>query len=336
MSSCALHTSGLSLAGRLSSARGQRKAIAVPEGPKSTVQATASLQSRGQLGRRQVSVRPLRVAEVVRPVDEAEERPTEERFLDVHAILSDFNPLKESHLLRWEDSDDEDGAVQAELPVAGAWEDDSSGYQGLEYQPSWIDYRDGSESDDPEALRGAPGAYKALAAVMPELGEDIDSQSMGTLQAGGLPGAPAPSAYSPEAGFQEISVVELEERLATGQFSLLLDVRSPPEYDSGHIAGATNLPLDPDLSAAVRGGSLDEFRERPIAVVCGSGMRSGQATVRLTKVFGFTNVTNVTGGMRAWASEGLPVQGQPVRSGGGCGCGGGGGGGGGCKSKQAD
>jgi rhodanese-related sulfurtransferase len=129
---------------------------------------------------------------------------------------------------------------------------------------------------------------------------------------------------------QEISAVELEERLATGQFSLLLDVRTREEYDSGHIAGAVNLPLNTDLSSTVRSGSLDEFRDRPVAVICGTSTRSGQATVRLTKVFGFSNVVNVTGGMQAWERGGLPVQ-RPVRSGGSCGCGSSGGGGGGCK-----
>lgn len=122
--------------------------------------------------------------------------------------------------------------------------------------------------------------------------------------------------------------------MATGQFSLLIDVRSQQEFDGGHVDGATHLSMDPDLSAAVRAGSLDEFRDRPVAVICGSGMRSGQATVRLTKVYGFTNVTNVTGGMMAWTREGLPVKVNQQRSG--CGCGSsGGGGGGGCGSKQA-
>lgn len=64
----------------------------------------------------------------------SEERQSEERFLDVQQILSKFNPLTENHLLVWEDSDDEDGAVQAELPITNSWED-SSEYRGLEHQP---------------------------------------------------------------------------------------------------------------------------------------------------------------------------------------------------------
>jgi rhodanese-related sulfurtransferase len=49
------------------------------------------------------------------------------------------------------------------------------------------------------------------------------------------------------------------------------------------IAGAVNVPLDV-LSDAVRAGQLDEFIDGHVAVVCASGQRSAQATVRLSKV----------------------------------------------------
>lgn len=83
------------------------------------------------------------------------------------------------------------------------------------------------------------------------------------------------------------------------------------------------MPLD-QLSEAVRGGQLDDFILGSIAVVCASGQRSAQATVRLSKVFGFQNVSNVAGGMAAWQ-----YMQSEMGSGasGGCGCGGGGGGG---------
>ena len=45
-----------------------------------------------------------------------------------------------------------------------------------------------------------------------------------------------------------------------------------------------------------------------LAVVCAGGVRSAQATVRLSKVFGFRGVASVRGGMAAWAAEGLPMQ----------------------------
>lgn len=88
------------------------------------------------------------------------------------------------------------------------------------------------------------------------------------------------------------------------------------------IPTAVNVPLDM-LSDAVRAGQLDPYHSSSIAVVCASGQRSAQATVRLSKVFGFSNVVNVTGGMSAWQSMQAGLSG----SGGGCGCGGNGSGG---------
>ena len=67
-----------------------------------------------------------------------------------------------------------------------------------------------------------------------------------------------------------------------------------------------------NLSSAVRSGRLDEWRggkgaQQGMAVVCAGGSRSAQATVRLTKVFGFSQVASLKGGMAAWGVEGLPI-----------------------------
>ncbi|KAG2450054.1 hypothetical protein HYH02_000158 [Chlamydomonas schloesseri] len=241
----------------------------------------------------------------------------QERTIDVSTMLEDWNPLTGSHLMAWgSDSDDEDASQLLELPAAGlapeyapSWEDAVLG-GGLESQP-WIDYRYDSDGEEVGvAVRpGARAGEAAAAAAGPS------------------------SAYSAEAGFQELPPHELAERLATGQVALVLDVRSRAEWEAeGHIAGAVCLPLDPELSQAVRAGELDEYRTRPVVVVCGSGRRSAQAAVRLSKVFGFKNVTNAAGGMAAWQAAGGQVQRAPPRPAGGsgtggCGCGGSGGGG---------
>lgn len=125
------------------------------------------------------------------------------------------------------------------------------------------------------------------------------------------------SAYSVESGFQEMTAEELSGALQQQAIPLLLDVRSGAEFSSGHVQGAQNISLD-TLSNAVKEGRLDEYKDKPVAVMCQSGMRSSQATVRLTKVLGFQNVTNVKGGVEAWMLADL----QLVTSGsGGCGCG---------------
>lgn len=136
------------------------------------------------------------------------------------------------------------------------------------------------------------------------------------------------SAYSSEAGFRELSAQELSVAVsAGGLIDLLLDVRSHAEFAAGPtIPTAVNIPLDM-LSDAVRAGQLDPYHTSSIAVVCASGQRSAQATVRLSKVFGFSNVSNVAGGMAAWQALMGAEGGGGDGGGGGCGCGGGGSGG---------
>ena len=79
--------------------------------------------------------------------------------------------------------------------------------------------------------------------------------------------------------------------------AVLVDVREPDEYASGHVPGSVNLPLSrirdaervlPDLSA-------------PLFVYCLSGGRSGRATAVLTEM-GYTAVTNI-GGISSYHGE---------------------------------
>lgn len=115
------------------------------------------------------------------------------------------------------------------------------------------------------------------------------------------------SAYSPEQGFKEMDVDELNRCLNTNGISLLLDVRTQEEFVDGHVPGAKNVPLD-ELSAKVREGKLDEYKDKAIAVICQMGSRSAQATVRLSKVLLFTDVTTVKGGTNEWIARGYPVE----------------------------
>lgn len=59
-----------------------------------------------------------------RPAKDAAPRTSSpERFIDVSSLLSDFNPLKESHLVRWSDSDDEYDAMIETVELPQAWEE---------------------------------------------------------------------------------------------------------------------------------------------------------------------------------------------------------------------
>jgi NADPH-dependent 2,4-dienoyl-CoA reductase/sulfur reductase-like enzyme/rhodanese-related sulfurtransferase len=76
----------------------------------------------------------------------------------------------------------------------------------------------------------------------------------------------------------------------------LLDVREPLEFNSGHVAGATNIPL-PSLRAR-----LNELpRDKEIAVYCGVGQRSYYAT-RILKQNGFS-AKNISGGITSYKQQ---------------------------------
>jgi rhodanese-related sulfurtransferase len=77
---------------------------------------------------------------------------------------------------------------------------------------------------------------------------------------------------------------DITEKLKEGAF--LVDVRSPQEFDGGHVKGSVNIPLDRVAN------SLEKFKNKKnIIVFCRSGNRSSQAKSILEKN-GFTNVTN--------------------------------------------
>jgi rhodanese-related sulfurtransferase len=100
-----------------------------------------------------------------------------------------------------------------------------------------------------------------------------------------------------------ISVKDLASRLESDKSLMVLDVRSPEEYtQDGHVAGSVLIPL-PEL--AMR---LNEVpKDRPIACFCRSGNRS-QVACDMLRQQGYTNVTNVLGGIGAWRGANLPTE----------------------------
>lgn len=79
--------------------------------------------------------------------------------------------------------------------------------------------------------------------------------------------------------------------------AVLLDVRTPKEYQGGHIPGSRNVPLQilgtEDIVTAPK--------DAPLFVYCHSGARSGQA-VRILAQQGYSNVKNI-GGMAAYKGK---------------------------------
>ncbi|HSU76183.1 MAG TPA: rhodanese-like domain-containing protein [Burkholderiales bacterium] len=87
--------------------------------------------------------------------------------------------------------------------------------------------------------------------------------------------------------------------------AVILDVRDPAEFAAGHVLGARNVPLA-RLDAPAP--DLLKRKERPVIVYCdGRGDRAGKAAAALKKA-GFTRVTHLSGGIKAWQDAGLPLE----------------------------
>jgi rhodanese-related sulfurtransferase len=87
---------------------------------------------------------------------------------------------------------------------------------------------------------------------------------------------------------------------------LLLDVRAAADFtgEQGHIAGATNIPLEDLTNRLVE---LADDLERPIALVCRTDRRSAKAAALLARR-GFGEVHVIEGGMTAWLASGWPAE----------------------------
>jgi adenylyltransferase/sulfurtransferase len=95
----------------------------------------------------------------------------------------------------------------------------------------------------------------------------------------------------------ETSVEDLKALIDSKKKFILLDVREPFEWDIARIEGATLIPLG---ELASRLGELNPADE--IVVQCKSGGRSARA-VEFLQENGFSHVSNLVGGILAWADR---------------------------------
>ncbi|MBQ2873370.1 MAG: rhodanese-like domain-containing protein [Bacilli bacterium] len=77
--------------------------------------------------------------------------------------------------------------------------------------------------------------------------------------------------------------------------AIVIDVRSNDEYDTGHIEGSINIPVD-------NINSVNYNKDTTIIVYCATGMRSSNAAETLISL-GYTNVYNLDGGLINWGFE---------------------------------
>jgi rhodanese-related sulfurtransferase len=84
---------------------------------------------------------------------------------------------------------------------------------------------------------------------------------------------------------------------------ITLDVRTPGEFNEGHIEGAQLIDFQ---SGNFENEIATLDKSKTYAVYCRSGSRSGQA-VKVMSDAGFTSVYNLNGGVIDWAGAGLPL-----------------------------
>jgi rhodanese-related sulfurtransferase len=84
----------------------------------------------------------------------------------------------------------------------------------------------------------------------------------------------------------------------------LIDIREPNEYVAGHLGDSRNIPAG---SLAERATELEPFKDKPLILICQSGMRSSAARSTLAKL-GFLKVHTLDGGVAAWSEAGLPLK----------------------------
>ena len=103
--------------------------------------------------------------------------------------------------------------------------------------------------------------------------------------------------------YQDLNAKQFYEMIQKEKDVIILDVRTPQEYQEGHISNAINIPVQ------ILGQQLDKlnnFKDKKILVYCRSGNRSAIASQILDRA-GFKNVYNLKGGLLEWKASGLPL-----------------------------
>jgi rhodanese-related sulfurtransferase len=84
---------------------------------------------------------------------------------------------------------------------------------------------------------------------------------------------------------------------------LLIDVRTPKEFQECRISGAANIDIKSDLFNE-EAGKID--RNVPVYLYCRAGVRSDKAAKRMAEL-GFENVYDLDDGILGWRDEGYPI-----------------------------
>lgn len=95
-----------------------------------------------------------------------------------------------------------------------------------------------------------------------------------------------------------MNAINLQEQIRNGAVQVV-DVRTGAEWRAGHIYEASHMPLD-----QIEQGAKPEVGNRPLVLVCQSGVRAAKAQELLRA--GNIEAEVLEGGMNAWVEAGLP------------------------------
>lgn len=96
----------------------------------------------------------------------------------------------------------------------------------------------------------------------------------------------------------------LLQELRSGRDIVIVDVRTPPEFEAGHIPGSRLIPLH---QLVARSCELETHRADPVVLVSRNGTRARLADAAL-RVAGFLEVSVLAGGIRRWRELGYPIE----------------------------
>jgi rhodanese-related sulfurtransferase len=132
------------------------------------------------------------------------------------------------------------------------------------------------------------------------------SQETGILQTTTTPTPIPVNTTSIPSALKNVTPIQADEliRANKGNASfIILDVRTPSEYIGGRIQNAVNLDYN---STTFKEDASHLDKNMTYLVYCFSGGRSAAATQIMVEL-GFIDIYNMTGGITAWQSAGLPV-----------------------------
>ncbi len=106
------------------------------------------------------------------------------------------------------------------------------------------------------------------------------------------------------ASYQSIQCPDYHRLMTQDEQHTLIDVRTPGEFNGGHLPGAVNIPLN-EFAARVN----DIPQDRKVVLVCATGNRSGVAADALVRAgYPSEQVYNLVGGTMGWMMQGLPLE----------------------------